>query len=50
MRPIRALLLLLVVLAPIGFTACDQDGPAEKAGEKIDNAVDDAKDAVEDDE
>lgn len=48
MRPIRVLLLILVTLAPVGFAACDNDGPAERAGEKVDDAVDDMKDAVDD--
>ncbi len=34
----------LTILALIG---CEQQGPAEKAGEKIDNAVRDAGEAME---
>lgn len=49
MRPIRVLVLILLTLAPVGFAACDDnDGPAERAGEKVDDAVDDMKDAVDD--
>lgn len=32
----------------IGLTACQEKGPAEKAGEKIDNALGDGQNAVED--
>ena len=37
-------------LVTLGFAniACPDKGPAEKAGEKIDDAVDDTKDAAED--
>ena len=34
----------LVVLALLG--ACDREGPAERAGEKIDRAAEDVRDAV----
>lgn len=41
---------IVVVLAltsvALATSACPEKGPAEKAGEKIDNAVDKAKDAV----
>lgn len=29
------------------FTGCDRQGPAERAGEKIDRAVEDAKDKLD---
>ncbi len=32
----------------LATTACPEKGPAEKAGEKIDNAVEETKDAVKD--
>ena len=37
-------------LVTLGFAniACPEKGPVEKAGEKIDDAVDDTKDAAED--
>ncbi len=41
-----SLLLILLTLA-LGLAACSQDGPAEKAGEKIDNAAEDFGDAME---
>lgn len=30
----------------LGLAACDREGPAEKAGENIDRAVEDARDAI----
>jgi hypothetical protein len=38
-------LALYVALAGVSIVGCEK-GPAEKAGEKVDNAVDDMKDAV----
>jgi len=40
--------LLASASASILLQSCGHDGPAEKAGEKIDKAVDDVKDAVDD--
>ncbi len=40
-------LLLLLTLA-LGLAACSQDGPAENAGEEIDNAAENFGDAMED--
>ncbi len=37
-----------VVLCGIALVACDDDGPAEQAGEKIDDTIEKAGDAVED--
>ena len=37
----------LTLLLAMGLTACEK-GPAEKAGEKIDNAVENAGDKIED--
>jgi hypothetical protein len=37
---------LLLVSGALATAACPDKGPAEKAGEKIDDAVDEAKDAV----
>lgn len=50
-RPRLNSALLALVLALGGgamLTGCDNDGPAEEAGEEIDEAVDDAGDALED--
>ncbi len=40
--------LLTALLLSAGLLACEQQGTAEKAGEKIDNAVENTKDAVQD--
>lgn len=45
LRPLA--LVAFLALAGFGLVACD-DGPAEEAGEAVDDAVDDAGDAVED--
>ena len=37
---------LVLVGVALGTIACPEKGPAEKAGEKIDKAVDKAKEAV----
>jgi hypothetical protein len=37
----------LLFLASLGFAGCSGDGPAEEAGETMDEAVDDAGDALE---
>jgi hypothetical protein len=39
---------LLVALSGVGLYACEKKGPLERAGEKVDEKVDDAKRAVED--
>lgn len=41
-------LVLLTMIFAFGLSACKQDGPAEEAGEAIDNAVEDAGDKIED--
>jgi hypothetical protein len=44
-----ALLGALGLLAlPVGMTGCEEEGPAERAGEKLDRAGEDVEDAVED--
>ena len=43
-----ALLAAYVCFGTAGLTACDQEGPAEQAGERVDKAVKDAKRGVED--
>lgn len=42
----RSFYFALVLLALLG--ACEREGPAERAGERVDRAVDDARDAVKD--
>jgi hypothetical protein len=43
-------LVIVVVLSSVALvtSACPEKGPAEKAGEQIDKAVDKTKDAVDD--
>lgn len=43
----RKFIVLLTAVFALG--ACDREGPAEKAGEKIDKAVENARDAVKGD-
>ncbi len=38
----------LLLTALIGLTACQEKGPAERAGENIDNATEDMGDKIED--
>jgi predicted small lipoprotein YifL len=40
--------LTLVIAGLLALTGCDNDGPAEEVGENIDEAVQDAGNAVED--
>jgi hypothetical protein len=42
----RSFYLAVFVLALLG--ACEREGPAERAGEKIDRAAEDVRDAVKD--
>ena len=45
----RSAIALGIVVAGLGLTACDaSDGPAEQAGEKVDEAIQDTKRAVDD--
>ncbi len=41
-------LYLLFIVAVLGLAACDEQGPAEEAGEQIDEAAEEAGDAFED--
>jgi outer membrane biogenesis lipoprotein LolB len=41
-------LIILSALACLSLVGCSEKGPAEQAGEKVDQAVEQAKDAVED--
>lgn len=52
MRKYLTTLMMIVALGFTGvaFTGCSSnDGPAEKAGQKVDNAVDSAKDTLDND-
>ena len=48
MRLKKIFAIAVVVCFSMLFTGCDDKGPAEKAGEKIDNAVEKAGDKMED--
>ncbi|HYD49286.1 MAG TPA: hypothetical protein VEB21_13100 [Terriglobales bacterium] len=48
MKAIRLLATTLLLFTAIQITGCRRDdGPAERAGEKIDEAVDEAEDKVD---
>lgn len=40
-------LLFVLLFLSMGLAACEQEGPAERAGEKIDKAVEEAGDKME---
>lgn len=42
----KILVVSLSLLISLGLAACERKGPAQKAGEKIDNAAQQVKDAV----
>lgn len=44
----NAALATLLLATPLTLTACDNKGPAERAGEKIDDAAEKAGDKLED--
>ena len=46
-RTLRFLILPVAIMASALAGACDQEGPAEQAGEKVDEAVQGAGDALE---
>jgi hypothetical protein len=43
----RLALAALLVAGTVSLTACERDGPAEDVGEKIDDAAEKARDAVD---
>lgn len=43
----KKIILLLLVLVTIALTGCEKSGPAENAGEKIDNAIENTGQAIE---
>lgn len=48
-RLLSKVLLVSFVLSIAGFvTACDNQGPAEEAGEAVDESVDETRDAIDD--
>lgn len=44
---VRTMGMILVLSSLLLLSACEQDGPAERAGEKIDNAIESAGDKIE---
>lgn len=48
MTNLKKALLISLMASCVTLAACEPKGPAEKVGEKIDNAVDNTKNAVED--
>ncbi|WP_319763520.1 YtxH domain-containing protein [Maridesulfovibrio sp.] len=49
MNWLKKIAYLLCLVALLGaFSACSDEGPAEKAGKKIDEAMDQAKDKMDD--
>lgn len=48
MRTIRILFAIGLLGMALSNVGCEEEGPAERAGKKIDSAVDKAGDAVED--
>lgn len=45
---LKRTLLISIFAAFVALAGCQEKGPAEKAGEKIDNAIDGGKDSIED--
>ena len=44
---LKKLIFLGFVIVALGMSACEKEGPAEKTGEKIDEAVEEAGDKLE---
>ncbi len=44
----KRMVFLLILLLGVSFTACEREGPAERAGESIDEASESVGEAVED--
>ena len=47
-NPFRIAMLIAAFSVPLMLAACEEQGPAEKAGEAVDEAVQDTKRAVQD--
>jgi hypothetical protein len=47
-NPIRIAMLIAAFSVPLMLAACEEEGPAEKAGAAVDEAVQDTKRAVQD--
>jgi len=48
MSKIVRFICLLILMLSVSFTACEREGPAERAGESIDEASESVGEAVED--
>lgn len=48
MKILTRSLYLLILLASLGLTACDNDGPLEEAGENADEAIEEVEDEIDD--
>lgn len=46
-RNLSTIALLLVALIALPLVGCEEKGPMEKAGESMDEAIDDARDAAD---
>jgi hypothetical protein len=44
----RSQFLAVMLIAGFGLAGCEQDGPAENLGERVDDAIDEAGDRAED--
>lgn len=44
----KLILMILLGLSTTMFAACEQEGPMERAGKKVDRAVDDTGNAIDD--
>ena len=44
----RLIMITIVGLLVVGVYGCEKEGPAESAGKKMDKAMDDAKDTLDD--
>lgn len=40
----KSIMTYLLIIAAMGLSSCEREGPAEKAGRKVDNAAENAKD------
>ena len=48
MSGLRVAFAAIFMLIGVGLAACEDDGPVEEAGEKVDESVEEAGDAIED--
>jgi hyperosmotically inducible protein len=47
MKHVQLIPALTLIVMTLAFTGCDQQGPAEKAGEKIDQSMDSMQEKTE---